>query len=140
MADARGPVYELRLPKGFVSMLLAGLNSNESRATMMRNESTALMVLSNIQEAQSIYRNEKGRFATLEELVEAGLLTKEELDGFGYRFDIGAAGGRYEALATPTEYKKTGQRSFYMDDTGMIRGGDHGGQPATSADKSLGEK
>jgi hypothetical protein len=140
MADPHGPVYELRLPKSFVSMLLAGLNSNEARATIGRNEAAAIFVLSNIQEAQTLYRNEKGRFATLEELAEAGALDKDHLDSFGYRFDIRLAGGRYEVLATPAEYKKTGLRSFLIDDTGVIRGGDHDGQPATSADKPLSEK
>ena len=136
-SDATGPVYELRLPKGFIAMMLAQLNSSERRAQLFRNEHAAMLVLENIKEAQSIYRNEKGRYATIEELMEAGVLEKEGLDGYGYKFDIRVAGGRYEALATPTEYAKTGMRSFYMDESGVLKAGDHGGRPATSADKPL---
>ncbi|HEX5735750.1 MAG TPA: hypothetical protein VF131_23185 [Blastocatellia bacterium] len=136
-SDATGPVYELRLPKGFIAMLLAQLNSDEKRAQVFRNEHAAMFVLENIKEAQSIYRNEKGRYATLEELMETGVMEKDGLDGFGYKFEIRVAGGRYEALATPTEYGKTGLRSFYMDESGVLKAGDHGGRPATSADKPL---
>ncbi len=138
-SDAAGPVYELRLPKGFIAMLLAQLNSDEKRATILRHELTAMRILGNIKEAQSIYRNEKGRYATLEELIESGVLDNEgiDLDGFGYRFEVRVAGGRYEALATPTEYGKTARRSFFMDESGVLRAGDHEGRPATSADKPL---
>lgn len=136
-SDAIGPAYELRLPKGFIAMLLAQLNSDEKRAQVFRNEHAAMFVLENIKEAQAIYRNEKGRYATLEELAEAGVLEKEGLDGLGYKIDIRVAGGRYEALATPTEYGNTGLRSFYMDEGGVLKAGDHAGRPASSADKPL---
>ena len=136
-SDATGPVYELRLPKGFIAMLLAQFNSAEKSAQLFRNEHAAMFVLEKIKEAQSIYRNEKGRYATIEELTEAGALEKDGLDGFGYKFEIRLAGGRYEALATPAEYGKTGLRSFYMDESGVLKAGDHGGRPATSADKPL---
>jgi len=44
--------------------------------------------------------------------------------------DVLEGGGRYEALAVPIEYGPTGRRSFYMDETGVIRGADHeGGAP-----------
>jgi hypothetical protein len=136
-SDATGPVYELRLPKGFIAMLLAQFNSAEKSAQLFRNEHAAMSVLEKIKEAQSIYRNEKGRYATIEELMEAGALEKDGLDGFGYKFEIRVAGGRYEALATPAEYGKTGLRSFYMDESGVLKAGDHGGRPASSADKPL---
>ena len=47
------------------------------------------------------------------------------------------AGDKYEVTATPTEYGKTGRQSFYLDESGIIRGADHGGEPATVADKQL---
>ncbi|HJQ68665.1 MAG TPA: hypothetical protein VKA70_06820 [Blastocatellia bacterium] len=136
-SDAAGPVYELRLPKGLVAMLLAEINSEGKRAELMRNEHVAMSILESLKEAQSIYRNEKGRYATLEELTEAGVLSKEGIEGFGYRFEIRVAGGRYDATATPAEYGKSGLRSFFIDETGVLKAGDHEGRAATSADKPL---
>jgi hypothetical protein len=40
----------------------------------------------------------------------------------------------YELAATPQQYGKSGVRSFFLDSTGKLRGGDKHGQPATVAD------
>jgi len=40
----------------------------------------------------------------------------------------------YELAATPQQYGKTGIRSFFLDSTGKLRGGDKHGAPATVAD------
>jgi len=37
----------------------------------------------------------------------------------------------------PVEYGKTGKLSFFVDESKVLRGGDHGGGPATVADKPL---
>ena len=55
----------------------------------------------------------------------------------GYKFDLIVSGDRYEATATPIEYGKSGRLSFYTDQSGVVREGDHGGKPATAADKQL---
>jgi len=46
-------------------------------------------------------------------------------------------GDTFEAVATPREYGKTGKRSFFVDKSGVVRGDDHGGAPATVADKPV---
>jgi hypothetical protein len=40
-------------------------------------------------------------------------------------------------VATPREYGKTGKRSFFVDKSGIVRGDDHGGGPATVADNPI---
>jgi hypothetical protein len=46
---------------------------------------------------------------------------------------------QFELAATPTEYGKGGKRSFYMSETGKLRGGDKMGAPATAADPLIDE-
>ena len=40
----------------------------------------------------------------------------------------------FELAATPKEYGKSGVRSFFLDYTGTLRGGDKQGAPATAGD------
>jgi hypothetical protein len=39
--------------------------------------------------------------------------------------------------AVPIEYGKSGKLSFFVDETGVLRAGDHGGGPASIADKPV---
>jgi hypothetical protein len=57
----------------------------------------------------------------------------------GYRFDVRVnAGGRsFEAVAVPAEYGKTGRLSFYVDESGKMRGADKAGAEATADDPEL---
>ena len=62
---------------------------------------------------------------------------KELLDQYGYRFELNASGDQYEATATPIEYGKTGRRSFFVDQSAVLRGDDHGGAPAGASDNPV---
>jgi hypothetical protein len=78
----------------------------------------------------------------------AGLL-KEDLisgtvEGYIIRYEVipSGAGGteaQFELTATPTEYGKTGKRSFFMNASGKLRGADKTGAPATAADPLIDE-
>ncbi len=74
---------------------------------------------------------------SLPQLVEAKLFQIEALDKYGYKYELTATGAAFEATATPKEYGKGGKRSFFIDQTGVVRGDDHGGGPATVADKPV---
>ncbi len=85
---------------------------------------------------------------------EAGGLVDAELaagskDGYIFRYNlVPAAGGlpEHEAdkaagfalAATPTQYGKTGRRSFFLDSAGALRGDDKKGGVATSTDARIG--
>ena len=47
---------------------------------------------------------------------------------------------RYEIIATPIEYGAGGKRSFYLDSTGMLRGGDKKGDVASPDDPRLNDR
>ena len=54
------------------------------------NEDLAIATLRTIRDSQREFRQSQGRYATLSELVQAGLLSSAFSDGrnWGYRFDM----------------------------------------------------
>jgi hypothetical protein len=79
----------------------------------------------------------QGSFASLEKLIENQMISKEYIESNGYRIEITLSGNKFEATATPLEYGKTGRTSYYIDDSNVLRGADHGGGPASAADKPI---
>jgi hypothetical protein len=138
--DDAGFFHELHLPRDWVAMMIAGFTSERALSPMADNELRAVGALMNIRAAQANYKEGKGKgsYATHEQLVGENLIAKRRFENAeGYRIEITAAGDHFEVRATPTEYGKTGRQSFYLDESGIIRGADHNGQPATAADKPL---
>ncbi len=73
----------------------------------------------------------------------AGLLdadmTTDHISGYALRYVVLPTGPdgkdtQFELLATPEEYNKSGRRSFFINSTGKLRGGDKQGAKATAAD------
>src|SRR5262249_18275518 len=54
-----------------------------------------------------------------------------------YRFDIRVTANGFEITAVPLKYGVSGLRSFYADQTNLIRAADRKGLPATSSDPVL---
>jgi hypothetical protein len=84
----------------------------------------------------------KGRYGTLRELVESSLLKPDLISGeyHGYRFDIRPHADKYSAVATPLKYAQsgpsgTGSMSFFIDESGVIRGDEKKGAEATRSDE-----
>ena len=90
-----------------------------------------------IASAEETYKTSvgKGTYGSIEMLAEQKLVQKDVFEKYGYRYDIFVSGEQFEARATPTEYGKSGKRSFFVDKTGVVRGDDHGGGAASSADR-----
>ena len=83
---------------------------------------------------------EHNRFGTLEEILpkDFGEKTFRGLfEQLGYKLEMTLSGDKYTVTATPTAYGKSGKLSFYTDNSRVIRQGDHGGRPATAADKPV---
>lgn len=94
-----------------------------------------LMAIANAQES---YRAENGRFATLEELVSAGMIgdpTQGKLAR--YRFEVRVKRDGFEATAVPENYGVTGKQSLYLDETRTMRGADKQGEKATASDPPI---
>jgi hypothetical protein len=76
-------------------------------------------------------------------LLKADLISGT-VEGYSLRYRIlpAGAGGvetQFELMAMPTEYGKTGRRSFFVNDTLKLRGADKLGAPATAADPLIDE-
>jgi hypothetical protein len=134
-----GPLHELHVPKNLVMLLLAGISSTPNEAPMVRNEVIARSAMQTLAAAQATYQSTEGagRYGTLEELIKAGLISKELLENSGYKIDLIVSPNRFEISAVPAEYGKTGKLSFFLDESSVLRAGDHGGGAATIADKPI---
>ena len=137
--DGLGTQHEIHLPRNLILTTVAGISSATKNPPPEMNEGIAIGMLGFIAGVEKNYQSTtgKGKYATLDELVAQKLVQKDMFDKYGYNFEVTAGGDQFEAVATPREYGKTGKRSFYVDKTGVIRGDDHGGAPATSADKPV---
>jgi hypothetical protein len=133
--EPNGLLHELRLPKNLLSLFTASTLVGQKLATLRGNESVAQSQLRIIHSAQSAYKTNSGRYGTLAELNASARISDEfgSMEVNGYEIEVFAAGDTFEATATPTGYPKLGRRSFYIDHTGTLRGGDTGGKPATES-------
>jgi len=92
-----------------------------------------------IHSAQTTYQATTGSgFGSLQALNQAGLIDDALASGskYGYEYSVSITTGPpyFLVSAIPRVYRKTGIRSFRIDTSGEIRGGDKNGQPATPTD------
>jgi hypothetical protein len=133
-----GTEHEIHLPKNLILTMVAGISSATKNPPPEMNEGIAIGMLQMIANLETTYKEStgKGSYGTIANLTTQKLLPPDMLDKYGYNFELTVIGGdQFEAVATPKEYGKTGKRSFFVDKSGVVRGDDHGGAPATSADK-----
>jgi hypothetical protein len=140
--DGLGSVHELHLPKNLILPMVAGTSATMSamkEGSPEMNEMIAISVLHMIANGEENYKKTTGNgsYGSIDELVEHKLLAKDVLDKYGYRFVIATSAQGFEAVATPVEYGKSGKRSFFVDQSRVVRGDDKGGGPATVADKQV---
>jgi len=137
--DGLGTQHEMHLPKNLIIAMVAGVSSAAKNPPPEMNEGMAMGSLRTIFSAESVYQSTtgKGKYGTLDQLVEQKLVNKPFLEKYGYDLEVRTSGDEFEAVATPREYGKTGKRSFFVDKSGVVRGDDHGGTPATAADKPV---
>jgi hypothetical protein len=138
--DGASLFHELHVPKNLLALISADSIVAQQTATLRRNESMAWASMSGLAGAESSYREKNGRYATLDEL-QAGTKKGQPVSGRmgfmlfsteGYEIKLNVSGDKFDATATPTGYPKQGRRSFYIDQTGVVRGGDTGGKPANA--------
>ena len=107
-------------------------------------ERFAVQAVRSVLSAQMTYQatSGQGTFGTLAELRQANFIDDVLASGkkYGYAFTLTRTHAtatlppRFFLTATPQSYPKTGRRSFYIDETGEMRGADKGGASADSAD------
>jgi hypothetical protein len=137
--DGLGTQHEIHLPKNLILTTVAGISSATKNPPPEMNEGIAIGILQMIAGTEKTYESTagKGKYGTLDELAQQKLLTKDFMEKYGYNFEVTVSGDQFQAVAIPKEYGKTGKRSFFVDKSGVVRGDDHGGAPATAADKPV---
>lgn len=110
------------------------------------NEGATIATLRRIHSAQATYQATagQGQFGTLEQLIEEDLLDPRIGSGvvYGYRFHVALTSGLdneagFEVTSVPNSYPNSGRRSFFVNETGVIRAADARGNPATVRDPAL---
>jgi hypothetical protein len=137
--EGLGTQHEIHLPKNLIITMVAGISSATKNPPPEANEMIAASALQMIANAETSYHSTvgKGSYGTLDQLTQQKLVMMEVFQKYGYNFEVTASGDQFEAVATPREYGKSGKRSFFVDKSGVVRGDDHGGAPATVADKPV---
>jgi hypothetical protein len=137
--DSVGPLHELHVPKNLLQVLVANMAADAEQAPLRSNEAMARNMLYSIVGSEATFKSGKGAgsYATLDQLIAEQMISKHLVENFGYHIELITMGDKFEASAIPLEYGKTGKLSFFMDETGVLRGADHGGGAATVADDPL---
>lgn len=107
------------------------------------NEGSAIHSVRTIAEAEGVFYLHFKKYATLDELAGMELIDSTLGTGskHGYHFAIefttedNVAG--FAVTAVPIEYRSTGNRSFYIDESAIVRVADNFGGPPTKRDPPL---
>ena len=111
----------------------------------MANEARAIASLKSLVTAELMLRSDPrfgaeghGNYGTLLDLLSAGLIDDRlgSANTDGYIFSVSFSNATFYAIARPLAYRVTGVRSFYADETGVIRY-TRENRPATADDRPL---
>ena len=104
-------------------------------------------VLRTIVTAEATYNSTvgNGAFGSLEQLGDVKMIDNVLAEGhrYGYIFTLKVESGSTESpasfhvVAVPRRYSRTGIRSFYINETGILRGADKRGAEASVDDDPL---
>jgi hypothetical protein len=137
--DGLGPVHEAHIPKNLVLMAVAGISGEANPTSMVQNERMVIGTMYMIAGAEGQYKTKHGfgNFGTLEQLIEAKLVSHESVDNYGYNFEVIVTGDNFQITAVPSEYGKSGKISFFLDKSYVLRGGDKSGASANASDPPI---
>jgi len=147
------------LSLGLLFLDLPSLEIEWDRAEIKANEQSAISSLKALVEAIETYRKTYTRLPESLKALGPGAknapksdgagLVDESLaggrrDGYSYRYVIvgantSGAPAKYEVAAIPSEYGRSGLRSFFCDSSGQLHAGDHKGAVGSDLDPKLEE-
>jgi len=144
-------LIELMIVVAIIAIIAAIAIPNLLRARLASNESAAIGALRTVSSAQSTFQSSNGtdadtdgtgEFASLAMLSNATPPYIDEVLGggqkSGYNFTITTTGTTntdevlWWAQANPVSYNASGNRTFYIDESGVLRGSDTGAGAATT--------
>lgn len=136
--------FSLSLILTFCFAVSAKTIGKSNQYPFVQNEKFVVSALASIYGAQATYQaiSTDGNYGSLNELKESGFIDSILASGekYAYRFTIykidrtATVSATFYVTATPRLYRKTGRKSFYIDQTGEVRGADKSGEAATVAD------
>lgn len=136
---ARGfSLIELLLVMTIIAIIAVISIPGYMAAKKASNESAAISAMRTLSSSQSQYRTRYGSYANIADLTATGTVDESFLDGArnGYSFAVTSSSqDTWAVLASPLELNVTGDRSFFVDETGVIRFA--AGSSATSADAAI---
>jgi hypothetical protein len=137
--DGSGPLHELHIPRNLLLWMIGSSLVVAEAAPLQANESAAQGLLRTVHSAEATFQATEGNghYGTLDELVSTSLISKQSIQQYGYRIEVTVSGNKFEATAAPNEYGVTGTLSYFIDESGVLRAGDHGGGVATVADQPI---
>lgn len=137
--DGLGPLHELRVPRNLLQLIIAGASREAGKPPLAMNEAMAQTALRSLAGSEAEFKSDKGdgRYGSLDELISESLISRESLEKYGYRIELTVSGDKFEATAVPVDYGITGRLSYFIDESGVLRGGDRGGGAATVADQPV---
>lgn len=103
------------------------------------DEMAARLRLDSIAKAEAQYQvMNNGAYGTMQDLIQNQFLVDPSKGQLGrYKFDLEVGEHGFAATAVPERYPMTGRRSFYIDESGVLRGADKAGAKATASDPAL---
>jgi len=127
-----------------VSLVAAIAIPNLLAARRAANEGSALHTLRMISSAELAYQSSFQKYGTLEELAANNLIDPKLTSGTknGYNFTVvldDANPEGFEVIGVPMSYGNSGRRSFYVDETFVMRASDKSGGPSSKLDTPLEE-
>jgi hypothetical protein len=133
-----GPLHEVHIPRNLILMAVAGISGEVNPPPLVQNERMAIGMMYMIVRAEDEYKEKNGgTFGTLEELIAADMVPKDNIERSGYKFELTVSGDKFEVSAVPLEYGKTGRLSMFLDHTRVLRGGDKSGVAASASDPPI---
>ncbi|MBN2096904.1 MAG: prepilin-type N-terminal cleavage/methylation domain-containing protein [Candidatus Omnitrophica bacterium] len=131
-------LVEIMIVVAIIALLAAIAIPNLMRARLNANEAAAISALKTLVAAQTTYHTSNSTYAGA--LAILSNQTPPYIDAVlasttkqGYVFGTGGSATTFTATATPQTYQTTGVRSFFVDQSGVIRGLDNAGAAATVA-------
>jgi prepilin-type N-terminal cleavage/methylation domain-containing protein len=148
---ARGfSLIELLIVIAIILIIITIAVPKYNRTQMYMRETAAVKAIQTIHQMEVQYQSQYGRFAnSLAELgppqsgaagpAAADLIGRDLSEGEkqGYRFTLTGANGGYIINANPVTYNSSGSKSFYSDQTMVIRE-NSGPEPATATSPEMG--
>jgi prepilin-type N-terminal cleavage/methylation domain-containing protein len=148
--DRRGfSLIELLIVVAIILILAAIAAPKLNQNRMYTQETAAISQIKSIHTAQVQYYSQFGRYATAlaelgppasgaEGMAAANLLPEDLAKGkkTGYTFTVTGDANGYQIAAVPDAFGNTGRRTFYSDQSGVIKE-NWGAEPATITSKEI---